>query len=477
VIELFSPGETERIVEDACRILETVGVLMEEGVGGRELEEAGAAVKEGRHLIPERAVREALDSAPSTVAVFDRSGDPCMDLVGDRVHFDPGSAAIHVLDAGQGKRRRGTARDIVDMVRLVDSLPHYAAQSTALVPGDVPEEIADRYRLYLALRYGRKPVVTGTFREDAFEPMHAMLTAVRGGEDELTARPLAIFDCCPSPPLRWSALTCRCLLDCARAGIPVQLVSMPMAGATSPVTLREAVVQHCAENLSGIVLVQQVRRGAPVIYGGAPAAFDMRHGTTPMGAVETMMICAGYSLVGKRLNLPTHAYLGLSDAKVPDYQAGMESGIGAVVAALAGINLVSGPGMLDYLLTQSPEKLVLDHEACGMALRLLRGIGIRPCDTVDLMRDLVLTGEFLSHGHTRKHWRKELSVASGLIDRDSYGDWESKGGKSAADRARDEVARLLGCCREDPLPPDTAAALEGIMAADARRFGMDALPV
>ncbi len=475
-LTLFPPEEPERIVGEACRVLGRVGVLVENGEGAQLLEGAGSEAKGGRHTIPERLVRGALATVPPRVVLYDVLGDPACDLGGDRVHFDPGSAAIHILDPGTQRRRAATTQDVIRMIRLVDRLPHYAAQSTALLASDVPPEMGDRYRLYLALRHGRKPVITGTFRKDGFAPMREMLRAVRGGDEALAAKPLAVFDCCPSPPLKWSDLTCQSLLDCARAEIPAQLISMPLTGATSPVTLREAVVQHCAESLSGIVLHQLARPGAPVIYGGAPSAFDMRHGTTPMGAIETMMTCVGYAQVGKHLGLPTHGYLALSDAKLPDYQAGLESGIGAVLAALAGINMVSGVGILDYILTQSLEKLVLDHEACAMALRLARGIARGPDDSVELIADLVQRGEFLSHEHTRRHWREELSVPSAVIDRRTYGDWESAGARTAQERAAAEVERLLAPVTEPAISPATAAELRRIMTAESRRFGGGELP-
>jgi trimethylamine---corrinoid protein Co-methyltransferase len=475
-LSFLAPEDAGRIIEEACRILETTGVLIEHEEGRRLLDKAGASTHEGRHRIPEEVVRSALSTCPRRIVLYDRNGDPAMDLGDDRVHFDPGSAAIHIYDAGLGARREATSRDVIDLIRLVDGLPHYAAQSTALTPSDVPSEIADRYRLYLALRHGGKPVVTGTFRKDGFVPMRAMLAAVRGGEDALWSRPLAIFDCCPSPPLKWSDLTCDALLGCARAGIPAELVSMPLAGATSPVTLRSAVVQHCAESLSGIAIHQLARPGAPIIYGGAPAAFDMRHGTTPMGAIETMMIASAYAQVGKHLGLPTHGYLALSDAKTPDYQAGLESGIGAVLAALAGINVVSGPGMLDYLLTQSTEKLLLDHEACGMALRLIRGIEAREENAGELIDALVRAGEFLSHPHTRRFWRKELSIPSSLIDRDTYGDWKARGGKTALERAREEAARRLAPADAGAQIAPQAQLLDEIMLGEAARHGLGALP-
>ena len=473
---LLAPEETGRIVDDALGVLARVGVLVENEEGRRLLRAAGAEEREGRQRIPERAVREALAGAPGAIAMHDREGGAAMRLAGDEVHFDPGSAAIHVLDRESEARRAATSRDVVELVRLVDGLPGYAAQSTALVPSDVPEPIADRHRLYLALRHGRKPVVTGTFARDGFAPMREMLAVFRDGDADLAARPLAIFDCCPSPPLKWSDLTCQALVDCARAGIPAELVSMPLTGATSPVTLREAVVQHCAENLSGLVIHQTARPGAPIVYGGAPSAFDMRRGTTPMGAMETMMIDLAYAQVGKHLGLPTHGYLGLSDAKTPDYQAGLESGVGAVLAALAGVNVVSGAGILDYILTQSLEKLLLDHEACLLALRLVRGIELREDDPVALIGELVRTGEFLSHDHTRRHWKRELSIPSPLIDRESYGDWEAAGRRTALDRARAEVARRLARDDEARPAPEQDAALTAIMTREAARHGMSELP-
>ncbi len=475
-LELLTATDTERIVAQACQVLAEVGVLVENEQAQKLLADAGARERGGRHHLPEALVREAVASAPERIRIYDRDGELAMDIGGDRVHFDPGSAAIHIFDLEQNRRREVTTADAVRLAYLVEDLPGYASQSTALAPADVPPEVADRYRLYLELHSARKPIVTGTFRKDGFAPMKAMLVAVRGGERALADKPLAIFDCCPSPPLKWSDLTCQALIDCARAAIPAQLVSMPLTGATSPVTLREAVVQHCAENLSGVLIHQLASRGAPIIYGGSPAAFDMRRGTTPMGAIETMMIDVAYAQVGKYLDLPTHAYMGLSDAKCPDYQAGLESGTGALLAALAGINVISGSGMLDFEMCQSLEKVLLDHDAVTRALRLVDGIATRPGEPVELIAALVQNGSLLSHDHTRQSWRKELTVPSALVDRDTYGDWEQKGAKWAHQRAADEVARLLGKHVPAPLAPQTAQELDAIMLAEAQRHGLEALP-
>jgi trimethylamine--corrinoid protein Co-methyltransferase len=361
--------------------------------------------------------------------------------------------------------------------RLIDALPNYAAQSTGVVPGDVPEEVADRYRVYIGLQNSIKPIVTGTFKVEAFRVMHTMLAAVAGDQDALREKPIAIFDCCPSPPLMWSDLTCQALIDCARTGLPAELVSMPLTGATSPVTLAGAVTQHCAENLSGIVIHQLAQAGSPIIYGGSPACFDMRKGTTPMGAVETQMIDGAYAEIGKHLGVPTHAYMALSDAKLVDYQAGMESAMGAAIAVLSGVNNVSGPGMLDFESCQSLEKLVLDHEICGMALRLAAGIELRD-DPIALT--LIASGiekkEFLSLPHTAQWFRKEAYFPDPVIDRATLEEWRRGGKKNAPERAAERVEKLLDAHEPEPLDEAVREYLTELMTEEAKRAGMEKLP-
>jgi trimethylamine--corrinoid protein Co-methyltransferase len=469
MLEFLGSSDVERILEEAYSVLASTGVLVENEEAKDLLRTAGANERGGRFMIRAERIDAARATAPSHILLYDRDGAPAMDLGGSNVHFDPGSAAVSILDAAISRKRSATTDDVIRFARLVDQLPNYAAQSTAIVPSDVPAEIGDRIRLDLALRHGRKPIITGTFRKDGFAPMRAMLAAVRGGEQELARKPLAIFDCCVSPPLKWTDLTCQALLDCARSGIPAEVIPMPMMGATSPVTLRQTLVQHCAENLSGLVIHQLAGPGMPFIFGGAPSAFDMRHGTTPMGAMETMLLAAGYAQIGRHLQLPTHAYLCVSDAKTIDYQSGLESGIGALLGALAGINVISGAGMLDFLLTQSLEKLVLDHEACGMALRAVRGIEDDGSDSTALIAEVVRLGEFLSHEHTRRNWRRELTIASRVIDRGSYGEWEAGGATRAEERAAAEVARLL----RTPAPPlssEVESELDDILRSETVRF-------
>jgi len=478
-LKVLSDVLVEQIIAEAMELLRDPGVRVHNDEALNLLADAGARIDQEKQVarISEGIVRSSLDTAPSEFYLYSVDGQPTVHYGGDSVQFDPGSAALAILDSRTQEQRTPVTGDFVNFVKLVEMLPQIDAQSTAMVCGDVPPEIGDWYRLYLALIYMRKPIVTGAFRKDTWWTMREMLLAVSGGSAALAAKPIAVFDVCPSPPLLWSDLTCQNLVDCARNNIPAELVSMPLAGATAPVTLAAAVIQHAAESLSGIVIGQLTRAGSPIVWGGSPAAFDMREGTTPMGDVGTWLIDCAYTQVGKALGLPTHAYLGMSDAKIVDAQCGLETAGGTLLAALAGVNMVSGAGMMDFESCQSLEKLVLDAEIIGMAKRLIGGIEAREQPiALTLMRQLGHRADYLSEAHTMKWFSKELYLPSQVIDRGSLDAWKRKGAKSAFERASERADQLVAKYSPSPISAELRSELRAIAQSAARQFGVENLP-
>jgi trimethylamine--corrinoid protein Co-methyltransferase len=476
-LSFLGTDDIERIIAEALVLLEEFGVMVENEPARKILLESGCKQLEsgGRVSIGRGLVEECTKTVPPSFELYDRNGEKTADYAGDNINFDPGSAALTLWE--KDEIRSAKTQDLINLARLTESLDGYNAQSTGLIPSDVEEKLADRYRLFIALCHSRKPVITGTFSKDGFEVMKEMLIAVRGSEEELASKPLAVFDCCPSPVLSWSDLTCQALIDCARSKIPAQLVSMPLSGATSPATISGSIVQHTAENLSGIVIHQLFSPGAPIVYGGSPSFFDMRTGTTPMGAVETMMIDCGYAEVGKHLKVPTHAYMGLSDSKLPDYQAGFETALGALMAALNGINMISGPGMLNFESTQCFEKLVLDNEVCLMAKRVIGGIeGGEAAEVASLYQEFAEKGSFLSLAHTLNWFRKEGYYPGEAVDRLTLGEWQKRGSMDSISRARKRVKAILAGPHESRIDEETEARLKRIISDEASRLGSGELP-
>jgi len=478
-LKLLERELIEKILAEARHILATLGVeIHNQGVlamlagHGAEMDQ-----RKSRARLPEEMVDRALETVPRSFKLFDVPGNETHDFSGDNVYFTPGSAAINILDGATGEMRKPDTADYVSYVKLTSGLRHIAAQSTAFIPADVPEQISDSYRLYLSLLYGEKPVVTGAFTIEGFDIMRDLQLAVRGSAEALREKPLTVFSCCPTAPLKWSDVTSQNLVDCARWSIPVEFISMPLSGFVAPVTLVGSLVQQTAETLSGVVISQLTKPGHPILYGGSPAIFDVRYETTPMGAIETMMLNCANSEIGKYLGIPTQGYIALSDAKQLDSQAGLESAMGATLAALSGINSISGPGMLDFESCQSLEKLVVDNEICGMTFRLLQGIEPREdFPALPIFQELLAEKHLLISDHTRRHLRQEILFPGPVIDRANRHRWLKGGKVTLRERAAREVSRLVAAYVPSRLADEKKSELTRLMEGQARRHGMAELP-
>ena len=471
-LQLLDRPLTERIVDEAFQLIENPGVRVAPCVF-ELLQDVGVTVEIGHGIahIPERIARAALASAPRSFEVYDRNSAPAVHYGGNKVHFDPGSSCLNILDPGMQESRPALAADLIRLIQVAEMLPQFAAQSTAMVCNDVPQEIGDWYRLLLVLLFSEKPVITGAFSASSLHVLLELLAIESGGTDALRRQPRAVFDVCPSPPLNWSEFASQNLVDLARAGVPTEIVSMPLAGATAPVTLAGAVVQHAAECISGITIHQLAQPGAPIVWGGAPAIFDMHTANTPMGAIETAMLDVACAEVGKSFGLPTHAYTVASDARLIDAQAGMESSISAALGALAGINMMSGAGMLDFLACHSIEKLVIDAEAIASAQRLIEGLEPRTeLLAVGMFAQAGLTGDFLKLKETRALFRKEQHFPSAIIDRGS------DGAPEILQRAEQRVGELLSEYERCPLRPECEEEMIALAQYETRKAGLEVLP-
>jgi len=480
-LSLLNDELIARILDEAYQLMTRPGIKVQNSEARKLLAEAGALVDEATTIakIPEPIVRKALETVPRQFQLYDYEGNPKIQYGGEAVQFDPGSSGISVLIPETLEHKTAETADLIRVIKVAESLPQYDAQSTAVVCHDVPKELHDLYRLYLVMLYSKKPIVTGAFTNVTVHHMIHMLAIFAGGQDRLREKPRAIFDACPSPPLIWSNFGAGQLIALARAGVPAEIVSMPLAGAAAPVTLLGAVTQHAAECLSGITIHQLAQPGAPIVWGGAPSTFDMRKGGTPFGSVETAMIDSSYAQVGKSLGLPTHAYLGVTESKLLDMQAGLESGMGALVGALSGINMISGAGMLDSLLCQSPEKLVIDAEGIAMARRMLDGMKVHTETLATGFYDEKINfrgGDFLKQKITLKLFQKEQHLPGKVIDRDSMRGWKEAGSTDTFTRARIRVQEILASYRRPELDPVKVEALHTFVLDLAKNAGLEELP-
>jgi len=449
----------QRIFDEAKRLMSETGMeIRGPNMKARLLEHGLKTDASGKRvLFPPEVVDRAIETAPSSFTLHDRDGNPYTEIGGNNVHYVPGSSGLKILDHRTGETRLANSTDFVEYARLCDGLEHIAYLATAFSTNkDIEPQVSDAWRLYMTLTTSKKPVVSGAFGEHGVERMANMMQLFRRNRADLVARPMSIFTITATGNFRFGEDSCQNLLDCADAGIPVEIVPVTLMGLIAPVTLVGALVFHCVDVLTGITMAQIVRPGTPVLFGGAPATFHMKAASSPMAAIEAQHLNVAYVELAKWLGLPTQAYMALSDGKFLDAQAGGETFSSALLAAIAGVNSVSGPGMLDFVLTFSLPKLVFDNEVCGQSLHFVREIQVLDdLPATQLVEDLMNDDHLITSPHTLKHWPQELYLTDPVIDRENRESWQKAGSKDLLARATDEVETRLAAYQ--PFETDAAA--------------------
>lgn len=468
-LNVLSNDLIEKILAEAKRILAEVGIevrgpqLRERLLAhGLKMDDAGERI-----LFPPDVVDKAIADAPSSFTLYDRQGVPHAEIGGNNVNFVPASSGLKVLDHRTGATRLANTTDFVEYVRLADGLKNISYLATAFSTNDdIEAQVSDAWRLYLCLTNSQKPIVSGAFTEHGTQRMADMMQLFRRDRADLIARPMSIFTITATGMFRYSEDSCQNLLDCVECGIPVEIVPVTLMGLIAPVTLVGATVFHTVDTLAGIIMAQIIKPGTPVLFGGAPAAFHMKAATSPMLAIEALHLDIAYAAVGKYLNLPTQAYMALSDSKFLDAQAGAETFGSAMLAALAGINSVSGPGMLDYVLVFSLPKLVFDNELCGQALHLTREVKpMEDLPTIDLVRELLDEQHMITAEHTLKYWPEHLYLPDPVVDRLNRDNWAKAGEPNLMQRATAEVNERLAAYEQIETDKRTREELERLIKA------------
>ncbi len=468
-LTVLSDDQIKNILAEAKRIMAETGMEIRGPELKKRLLDHGLKTDPSgkRILFPADVVDKAVADAPSSFTLFDRDGEPYTEIGGNNVHYVPGSSGLKILDHRTNETRLADSTDFIEYARLCDGLEHIAYLATAFSTNkDIESQVSDAWRLYMTLTTSKKPVVSGAFGEHGVPRMVRMLQMFRADRADLVAKPMSIFTITATGNFRYGEDSCQNLLDCVEAGIPIEIVPVTLMGLIAPVTLVGALVFHCVDVLTGITMAQIVRPGAPVLFGGAPATFHMKAASSPMAAIEAQHLNVAYVGIAKSLGLPTQAYMALSDGKFLDAQAGGESFSSALLAAIAGVNSVSGPGMLDFVLTFSLPKLVFDNEVCGQSLHFVREIRVLDDLPTDrLVADLMRNDHLITSPHTLEYWPKELYLTDPVIDRENRENWQKSGGKDLVQRATEEVEKRLAAYQPIETDPAVDRAMRDMISA------------
>jgi trimethylamine---corrinoid protein Co-methyltransferase len=449
-------NDVKKIADSAMEILEKSGMAVYSPTAFELMKTKGAQTDSSTNIVkfPRSMVEDAVDSNPSSITLYSRDGKNDAVLEENRVYYGTGGTAIYVLDPDTGQRRPSTTQDVILNAKLIDTLDNIHLFTINVFPNDIKQtEEVDINRFFHALNNTTKHVMGGIYSQEGCKKAVEMAEIIAGGKQPLREKPFVSFITLIISPFKidkkYGELTCFL----AKEGLPVVVPTEPMCGTTAPITLAGNILTHTAETLAGIVLVQLAKKGAAGICGSVGSISDLRNMGNLAGSIERAIINSAVAQMAQYFKIPVYSTGGTSDAKEVGVQCSYESAMSSLLTAMSGANYIHDiAGLMEFDLTVSYEKLVVDNEILGMCQRVLKGVEVND-ETLatELMIEKGPGEDFVSEPHTVKHMREEFYFPT-ISNRDKRERFTSE--ESALARAKKIVQEVRNSNIESKLPPE-----------------------
>lgn len=442
----LTDSEISSIHEASLVVLTETGIQVPNPPALEIFRQAGAKVDDERVKLSRALVEDGLASIPHEVLLAGRDSAQDLILSGKRVHFGTGGSPSFVLPPGTNQRRQAVLQDVAEFAWLVDRLAEVDFYVLPVTPSDIPPSALAVNRFYAALQRTQKHIMGGLINLRGAQDVFELGVLLAGSTEALRQRPF--ISCITSwmiSPLTFDPHVTDILTFWSGQGMPVALSSAPMAGSTSPVTLAGTLTQLNAEQLAGMVYTQLIRKGSPVLAGYIPGQMNLRSGGYLGGTPEFALMQAGASQLARFYDVPIYCSAGMTDAKIPDEQAGYEKMLTLLLTALSGASFIHhAVGMLENMNLVSFEQMVLDNDIIKMVKRVLAGIATTPAHlAVEAIQRVGPGGHYLGDEHTLQFMRQEY-IHPPLADRQNRESWIESGELDARARAGRLVQQILG---------------------------------
>jgi trimethylamine--corrinoid protein Co-methyltransferase len=460
----LTDSDIEQIHQTNLKVFAEIGVQVNFPEARELFQKAGATVDDSTRIVkvPPALFQELIATAPSIVTLCGRAdnGDLDCEIGGDKVYIGTGGTALNVQDPGENNCRRSRLTDIMQIARLVEALDNIHFYMLNVYPNDLSVEQVDVNRFGAALNRTRKHIIGGVYTVEGVRNVIRMAEIIAGSPEKLRKRPFISMVTCPISPFKLDEMYGQLTMEVARQNIPVVVPTEPLCGATAPITLAGNLVVQSVDTLAGVMLTQLTNPGTPVFFGCISSITDLRDMKYLSGAIEMGLMNAAAAQMARFYQLPLYSTAGMSDSKVTDAQAGYETALTTLLVALAGGNLIhDAAGFLEFCMTASYDKLVIDNEINGMIMRAVEGIKVdEETLAFDLLKKVGPGGHFVSARHTRRHMRDEQYHPQ-LSNRDNREKWEQTGAKDAKARAADKVRQVLEQPEQPVLSPEIRAQI------------------
>jgi len=458
-----------KIHSATIEILENTGVRLYLQEAIDLLKSAGAKVTDGNLVkITGGMVEKAFATVPGTINIYNREGVKSMLLGSGVSYFSTGSDCLNILDHRDGLRRKAKLSDVQDAVRLMEVLPNIDYVMSMFLPWDVPSEVVSLYQMETMLTYTKKPImfVTPEF-EDCLDCVR-MAEVAAGGAEELRKKPFVMLYINLSADLKHNEESLRKLLFMAEKGLPTTYTPTGNIGALAPVTRAGAQAHINAGNVTGIVLSQLKREGAPFIFGGWGLAMDMKTSIFAYAAPDMQGIGAAQA---NYYNIPFFGVSGCSDAKILDGQATAEAALTLMADVTCGADLVHDLGYMESGLMGSLQQLVICDDMVGWIRRFIQPVSVEDEELcLDVVNEVGPDGDFISTTHTINHFRELYQPK--IFNRKNYDDWEQSGKVTINDVSRKKIETVLKKIDEKLISDGLANEIEGIRTQMEERLGL-----
>ena len=471
-LKILTRDEIEKIHGATVEVLEKAGIKVW-GSRARDLfKEAGAAVDNRTMIvrIREELLLETIRKAPAEFDIYGRDTEHVMHFGRNQVHFGVAGLGVRVQDL-DGRIRPSTLKDVADLARLADGCENIQIVLMMVTPTDVPDNVSHLYVILEDWKNCSKTTDGLNYSARTAMETLEMASILRRGRDELVKRPCLLGFTNPVSPLQLSSELTDGAIEYAKFRQPMIYAPEALAGGTAPATIAGLLVQQNAEILAGIMVSELAQPGAPVLYGTVSAAMDMRTGAAALGGPEVGLINIASAQLGRHYNIPLRGTGGNTDSKAVDAQAGAETALNMLMAAMSGMNFIyDACGSMDGSITISYEKLVIDNEIAGMVSRVLEGIHV---DEQSLAVDEIMRAghraNYLSSSFTQRNFRKEHFIPV-LMNRKSRDSWSKEGGLDINEAARKEARRILRDHQVKPMDKDVVKALHSYVTRTAKSY-------
>jgi trimethylamine--corrinoid protein Co-methyltransferase len=468
-VTCLTPAERDLVIESALHILEHTGMRLNTPRALDALEARGAAVdrESGVVRMPAEVVHAALAALPDVLRIA--GAVPERDVVFDRrsgPYFNPSACIAKTLDFRTGALRPSSLQDLREGTTVMDATPELDLLWTFATANDVPPERRELTEYHTYLVNSSKPLVIVDPPHDA-GAVKRLADVLGGGLDGFRRRPRLGLLCAVRAPLEVNPRLLETTCELAAMGMPIWVYTMPMAGATAPITIAGILALMWAEILGIVTAVQAAAPGAGVLACFGPGILDMRSGSMSLGNPESTLMGVASVEIAHSLGLPAHNSALSSDAKHPGLQAGYEKGMKVLPAAMAGVDEISGGfGALDSSSVWHLPMVPIDAEIARLVRRLVSGAEVS-AETVmaDVIERVGIGGNYLKERVTRERVRAGEHFSPTIGSRLPFEQWIAQG-RRETDVAREIVEQTLAAAAEDGdrsrLGADTVSALDEV---------------